>query len=333
MKTLKNLTLPFRILLAVITAYVLSWLMPRRGLYLDPQAGDDNTLNHYVNKWDDDIKMVFQQKTSRLEQTVTADYSVIGYAKSFDTLGQADMQPVETRNEDIRPLNLAAGRRWIDLSDFDWPDYIDSFDKLKVLEDPTNKYVQAGTAAANRRKDKTIIDAALGSARNTTGFGANIVTTMVALPDTQTILHGGTNISIAKLRAAKEILDTVEAGTEEGEERTFVYTANQLNVLLDDNKLTSHDWNNVKALVDGSVDYYLGFNWKRVQSLPKDAGGVRTNLIYVKSAVGLAVGEDVSTDVSQRKDKRGMPWQVYIKMSLGAVRGQDIGVVAIQCQE
>jgi hypothetical protein len=306
---------------------------PSRLYYLDPAAGDDNTVNHYVNKFDDDMKAVFQQKQSRLEGTVIVDSGIVGYSKSFDTLGQADMDPVETKNEDIKHKNLEAGRRWIDLADFDWSDYVDSFDKLKVLEDPTNKYVQAGLAAANRRKDKTIIDAALGSARQTTGYGSTIATSFVALPTAQKIVHGGTNISLTKIRSGIEILDTAEAGTEDGDERTFVHTANQLNVLLADATLTSADYNSVRALVDGKINYFLGLNWKRVQSLPKTAAGVRSNIIYVKSAMGLGIGSDVKTDVSQRKDKRGQPWQVYIMMSLGAVRGQDVGVIEIQCQE
>jgi hypothetical protein len=314
--------------------YVLFFLSGGFRLYQDPRPGDDNTLNHYVNKYDDDLKLTFQQKQSRLEGTVTADYGVVGHAKSFDTLGQADMEPVQTRNEDIHHQNLPAGRRWIDLTDFDWADYVDSFDKLKVLEDPTNKYVMAGNAAANRRKDKTIIDAALGSARETTGYGSSIVTSMVALPAAQKVLHGGTNITLAKIRTAKEILDTAEAGsTEEGGERTLVITANQLNVLLGDSQLTSSDYNSIKALVDGNVNHFLGFEWKRVQSLPKTAGGVRSCVAYAKEAMGLGVGETVKTDVSQRKDKRGHPWQVYLMMSIGAVRGIDAGVVEIQGQE
>lgn len=303
-------------------------------VYHDPAPGNDNSVNHYVNKFDDDMKLTFQQKQSRLEGTVLADYGIVGYAKSFDTIGQAEMEAVQTRNEDIHHLNVPAGRRWIDLTDFDWADYVDSFDKLKVLEDPTNKYVMAGTAAANRRKDKVIIDAALGSARETTGYGTGIVTTMAALPAAQKVLHAGTNVTLAKIRTAKEILDAAEAGSsEEGGERTLAITANQLNVLLGDSQLTSSDYNSVKALVDGNVNQFLGFIWKRVQSLPKTAGGVRSCIAYAKEAMGLGVGEATNTDVSQRKDKRGLPWQVYIKMSMGAVRGLDAGVVEIQGQE
>ena len=305
-----------------------------RRFYCDPCAGNENTLNHYVNKFDDDLKLLYQQKQSRLETRVTADYSVVGMSKSFDTLGQSEMNLVTGQNQDHQSANLAAGRRWIDLADYDWHDFVSTFDKLKVLEDPTNKYTQAALAAANRTKDRLIITSLFSSARETTGAGNSVVTSYVALPADQKVLHAGTNITLAKVRTGIEILNAAESGSpEEGGERTFVYTASQLTVMMDDVKITSADYNTLKALQNFQVDHFLGMKWVRIELLPKTAAGVRSCGIFSKDAVGLGIGEDVKTDISQRRDKRGLPWQVYAMLSGGAVRGQDKGVVEIQCQE
>jgi hypothetical protein len=330
-QTIRRAVLSFLLAVAWLKARLSPATLPLR--YRDPLTGNDNTLNHYVNKFDDDIQLVFQQKTSRLEGTVTADYDVVGMSKSFDTLGQSEMNLVTGSNQDHLSASTTAGRRWIDMADYDWQDFVNTFDKLKVLEDPTNKYVQAALGAANRTKDRLIISALGGNARDTTGAGNNVVTTYAALPSGQKILHAGTNITMAKVRAGIEIMNANEAGSpEEGGTRTFTYTASQLTILMADTTVSSSDYNTMSALQNFTVDQFMGMTWKRMELLPKTAL-IRSCYIYSKDAVGLGIGADVKTSVSQRMDKRGLPWQVYAMISGGAVRGQDKGVVEIQCQE
>ena len=333
---MKNITLAVRLFLAVAVAYLKGWLAPPAPrIYRDPCAGNENTINHYVNKFDDDLKLAFQQKESRLEGHVTVDASVVGQSKSFDTLGQSEMQLVTGQNQDHQSAGTPSTRRWIDLAEYDWHDFVSSFDKLKVLEDPTNKYVRLAVAAGNRAKDRIIINAIGGSARQTTGAGNSVVSSYVALPAAQKVLHGGTNITLAKITAGLEILLAAEVADPEddGGEITFAYTASQLTVLMNDTKITSADYNSLRALQDYKVNRFLGMTWKRVELLPKTAASVRSNYIFAKQAIGMGVGEDVRTDISQRRDKRGLPWQVYAWLSAGAVRGFDDGVVEIQCQE
>lgn len=324
--------------LKIFFAFLLSILRmfsapPTRSLYRDPCAGNENTINHYVNKFDDDLKLTYQQTQSRLEGRVTTDYSITGASKSFDTLGQSEMQLVTGQNQDHQSAGTQASRRWIDLADYDWHDFVDTFEKLKVLEDPTNKYVTLCTSAGNRTKDRLIINALGADARQTVGAGNAVVSSYVALPAAQKIVHGGANITMAKIRTALELLNGAEAGAiEEGGERTFVYTASQLTILMADVTLASADYNTLRALQNFQVDHFMGMKWIRTEQLPK-TGTTRSCYIFTKDAIGLGVGEDFKTDISQRKDKRGLPWQVYAWLSGGAVRGQDKGVVEIQCTE
>lgn len=334
MKTLSSISLCFRIFFAVIWAYAADMFRiatPFRKF--DPAACGDTVPNHYVNKYDDDLKLAVQQTKSRLEETVTADYGVVGASKSFDLLGSSESQPVTGRNQDRQSNNTAASRRWIDLGDYDWDDFIDGFDKLKVLLDPTNKYVALATAAHNRAKDRVIITAMFGNARETTVSGTAVTSTLVALPAAQKIVNNGSNITMAKLRSAIELLNASEAGSpEEGGERTFVFTSNQLTKLMADPTLTSADYNTLQALQDYKVDFFMGMKWKRIELLPK-TGNIRSCGIYTKDGMGLGVGMNITNDVSVNKAKRGFPITVYSMMSLGAVRGQDKCVVQIDCDE
>jgi hypothetical protein len=43
----------------------------------------------------------------------------------------------------------------------------------------------------------------------------------------------------------------------------------------------------------------------------------------------MGVWEDISTDVSQRKDKRSLPYQAYVKGTFGATRLEEKKVVQI----
>lgn len=306
--------------------------IPGAFIKFDPCAGNDPS-HLFVKKFDDDIKEACQQRQSRLEGTTVADYAVVGTSRSFDGIGTSEAQVVTGRNQDIQYNNTPVSRRWIDLTDYDWADFLDSFDKLKLLNDPTNKYTKAGINAMNRSKDRVIVTALFGNARSTTVAGATETSTLIALPAEQKILNGGTNISMAKLRLGLELMNAAEAGSpEEGGERFFLYTANQLTKLMADSTLTSSDYNTLKALQDYKVDMFMGMKWIRTELLPK-SGNIRSCAIYAKEGVGLGVGADTKTDVSQAKEKRGQPWRVYVMQSIGAVRGEDKCVVQIDCDE
>lgn len=304
-------------------------------VHRDPCPGNDTIPNHYVRKFDDDVKLVSQQKRSRLEGTVLVDYEVTGTSKSFDTIGTSEAQLVTGRFQDIQYNGPQNGRRWIDLSDYDWPDYVDSFDKLKILEDPTNKHVITGVSAMNRKRDGVIIAALFGNARETTVTGITEASSLIALPAAQKIANGGTNISMAKIRSGLELLDAAESGSpEEGGERFFVYTSNQLAKLMADATLTSSDYNTLKALQNYSMTdrMFMGMTWIRSELLPK-TGNIRSAAIYAKEGVALGVGLNTTTSIDKLVNKRGQPYQIYIKQSLGAVRGKDNCVVQIDCDE
>ena len=97
-------------------------------------------------------------------------------------------------------------------------------------------------------------------------------------------------------------------------------------------KITSADYATVKALVQGAIDTFMGFKFVRSQRLGTDGSGDRQVLAFTKSAIGLAVGKDMSTKISERADKN-YATQVFLSMTIGATRVEDEKVVEIACQE
>jgi len=300
-------------------------------ILFDPMARDDSTIpNHYVTKFDDDVRLVAGQKKSRLEESVTVHDGIVGASKSVDRYGQTEAQEIVDRHGDTKTIEVPHLRRYIDLRDYNHPTLLDKADSLKVLDNPTNKYVMGSVAAMNRKKDKVIIAALNGNARS-----VDAAAPLVALPASQIILNGGTNISMAKIRTAIEILNANEADSpeEDGAVRTFVYTAKMLTVLMADTTLTSADYNTLKALQDYSMTdrTFMGLLWKRVEFLPI-SGNIRSAFIFGKSYMAMGIGENIINKVSERPDKNHAI-QTYTEMSIGAVRVEDEGVVQIDCDE
>jgi hypothetical protein len=211
------------------------------------------------------------------------------------------------------------------MNDYDWADLIDNEDKVRMLISPQSEYAQAGAFAMGRAMDDAIITAATGTALGGVAGGTSIV-----LPSAQKVVHGSAGLSVAKLISAKEILDAAE--TDPDETKFVVCSAGQISDLLAITQITSADYNSVKALVQGQIDTFMGFKFIRTQRLGTDTNGHRQVLAFNQSALGLAVGSDISTKISERADKN-YATQVFLSMTIGATRVEDEKMVEIACTE
>lgn len=267
---------------------------------------------------------VAQQSVSRLERTVTVERNVVGTSHRFNRIGKKAAQRRTQRHGDTPINDTPHSSRFADLEDWEDGDMVDSQDKIRLLTDPTNEYVRAGMAAMNRSKDAVIISAATGSART----GASSTQAMTA---GQQIAAGATGMTKAKLIQAKKLFRINEADAEAGEELFINYTGEQLEDLLNQTEPTSADYNNVKALVDGAIKRWLGFEWVPTELLAK-ASTTRTCFAHAKTGIGLAIGQDIVGRIGEDPGK-GFNVRVYHKMSLGAVRIEEEKVVQVDCTE
>src|SRR5690606_4960423 len=94
--------------------------------------------------------------------------------------------------------------------DYDLPQLIDSFDKLRLLTDPSSSYVQNAVFAMGRAMDDEIIAALFGVAKT----GEQGATSTNFLPANQIAQNfgasGNVGLTVAKLRKAKELLMAAE---------------------------------------------------------------------------------------------------------------------------
>ena len=278
----------------------------------------------FVEQYKSNVFHLAQQKGSRLRDTVRSE-TVTGKAHFFERIGSTAAQKRTSRHSDTPRMDTPHSRRKVTMDDYDWADLIDNEDKVRMLISPTSDYALAGAYAMGRAIDDAIISAATG-----TSYGGVAGGTSVVLPAGQKIVHNSTNLTIAKVLAAKKLLDAAEVDPDEA--RFLICTADQISDFLNITEVKSSDYNTIKALAQGQIDTYLGFKFIRSERLGQDATPNRQVLAFTKSAIGLALGADITTKISERSDKN-YATQVFLSMTIGATRIEDEKMVEIACVE
>lgn len=282
---------------------------------------------HHVLKYADDVQMAYQQNASRLRDCVTVKSGLSGKSFSTNDVGVVEAQTKDSRHEQHQHQDPDHPVRWGNLVYYYNSIMMDRDDDARVLADPKNKYVMTGAASLGRKTDRVIITQGLGTA--ITGEDR---TGTQALPSAQIVTGSTSGLTIAKLRTAKRILDQAEVPDED---RYAAISAQGLEDLLSTTEVTSADYNTVRALVNGTLNTFLGFTFKRLELLPigSVAANVRQAMCWHKSAIEL--GETTASQYSRIALRRDMHdgWETYAAIDVGAVRKRDKGVVQINYLE
>lgn len=300
----------------------------------------------FVQEYSSNIYMLSQQKGSRLRPGVRSE-TMQSKAKAFDRIGQVSAVLKSGRHSNTPQLDTPHSRRWCYLADYEWSDLIDQQDKIRLLNSPESEYVMAAMWAMGRSMDDVIIEAFDGLA--TTGEDQSGT---ASLPDSQKLAavggSGFSNLNVETLIKIKEKFGANDV--DESIPLHIALTQSQISSLLNDDQVTSADYNTVKALVRGEIDSYMGFQFHRIQRLPTETGAVSANtttgvvgsgssvtgqrkiFAWAQDGMILGIGQDMVGRISERDDK-SYATQVYAMMSIGAVRMEEAKVVQTYCLE
>ncbi len=277
----------------------------------------------FVNQFSANVAMLSQQMGSLLRGAVDTE-SVTGEKSFFDQVGEAAAVARSSRHGDTPLVETPHSRRMVSLTTYEWADLIDDADKVRMLIDPTSSYARAAAAAIGRAMDDTIISALGGTAK--TGKEG---TTSTTFPSGQKIAHASGGLTIAKLVSAKKLLDA--QSVDPSIKRYIVVSPEQIEDLLNSTTVTSSDFNTVKALVQGDINTFVGFEFI-VSNRLSDDGTSRLCYAWAQDGVKLAVGKDVMARIDERSDK-SYSTQVYYCATFGATRMEEDKVVEIACNE
>lgn len=302
-----------------------------------------NLVNQYVLDFSTNLELLLQQKQSRFRGFVMEQSCVGENSSPVDQFGAVEMSEVTDRFAPMPRTDAIADRRWIQPTDWDLNQLIDSFDKLRLLTDPTSIYAQNASQSAGRKIDDVIIKNFFATAQtgkqggNTEPFGTNLTT--AGTPGQNVSVSqgaaGATGLTVAKLREAKKRLMQAEVDLQQDPVYIGV-TAQDHDNLLAEAQVVSTDFNNeggAPVLKEGLITRFLGINFihtERLQTGTDDAAGTSRMIpVYAKSGMVLGMWSDMQIDIAQRKDLRGLPWQVYTKITMGATRKELPKVVRI----
>ena len=275
----------------------------------------------YAKQYGALVSMLAQQEGSRLRNTVTIKSGVVGEETYMDQLEAFEMSARGSRLAATDPSLASYARRRIALEDFYAAKAIDKMDDIRTLGDPTSAIVKSGIAGAGRKIDDLIIAAARGTA-----YTGKVGGTSTVLPSSQKVAVGSTGFTLAKWLTALEILNGNDV--DPSDEKFLIIGSGELTDLLNTTEIKSADYNSVKALVQGQIDTYLGCKVIRSERLATNGSNTRYCLLYTKSGMGLAVGQDVQSRIDELPTNHYAK-QLYFSMSFGASRLEEDKVVEI----
>ncbi len=275
--------------------------------------------NSAIATFDAEVKHAYQG-SGKLRGTVRVRTGVVGSTRQFPKMGKGTATP-RVPQTDVTPMNVSHTNETATLEDWNAPEYTDVFDQAEVNFEERRELAQVIAGAIGRREDQLIIDALDAAA-----------TTLTVSNDV-----GGTDtdLNTAKVRRAKRLLDDQGVPTGQGD-RTAVISAFGLEALLGDDDANTVDKNMIKALFDGEIRHWVGFEFVTIETrgeggLAKDGSNDRTNFFYHRMAVGLAIGIDFRTEVNYIPHKTS--WLANGLFKAGAVAVDALGIVEVITRE
>lgn len=290
---------------------------------------------HFQTDFGDNWDHLVQQKDSRFAGKYDQK-PINGKERTISQLGSGKMRLITTRNGKTVPSDSTFAKRWVRLKAYDEVTYIDEFDEQSLgdLPAPESAHVQQHAMAANRTMDEVVIAALEG-----TSYIGEQGTTAVDVPASQKVAvdyvktgaAANSGLTLTKLLRAKYLLDVNEV---ESEGRYFVHSAQQLYDLLNDvDQVSNADYASVKALVEGTINRFAGFEFVMTELLTLTAAtDVRTCIAYQKMGVCLCVGKEKKVKIAIRDDLNETI-QVRTVIQLGASRTEEEKVVLVYTDE
>lgn len=290
-----------------------------------------NLPTHYVQQYSTNIQLLLQQKGSKLRGAVTSASYVGKQASPVDQIGKIEMQSVTGRFQPMGRVDAPTDRRWVLPSDFDLPQMIDSFDKLRLITDPESAYVQNALFAAGRKMDTIILNAFFGTAK--TGETGSTSTSFTANNEVD-VATGGANskLNVAKLKEVRKLMMANFVDLD-AETPYIVITAADHDSLLNEVQAIHADYNGGSPVLrDGKIMSFMGFNFIHCELAETVLAGTNevTLPVWVKSGVHLGIWNDIAGSVSKRNDLQGEPWQLYTTLTCGATRIEENKVYGIE---
>ena len=261
---------------------------------------------------------------AEVKQKYQAQRKLSGLVRERDAQGSntgKGTASIRTPQSDVVPINATYTQATATMVDYGAFEYSDIFNQSHVNFNDRSELVELVGNAIGRRMDQVVIDALDAATPATVANGIGGSTT---------------DLNVAKIREAAKKLN---ANNVPASDRVLLIHANSLNSLLGETQATSIDFSTSRALMDGSVNQYMGFTIVTLGDM--DEGGLtidgssdRLAYAFHKNAIGLGVSMNQQSRVDYVPEKTS--FLVSSMFSAGAVAVEDTtagGIVQITCRE
>jgi hypothetical protein len=262
----------------------------------------------FVKQFESEVHMAYQRMGSKLRNTVRYKGNVRGSSTTFQKVGKGTAG-TKSRHGNVPVMTIDHTPVECTLSDFYAADYVDKLDELKINHDERMVVTQSAAAAIGRKTDDLIVTA-LDSTSNT-------------ITESST-----TGLNQTKVNTVFEFFGNNDV-PDDGE-RYFVISPGSWTDLLGLNAFSSADFVGPDELPykGGMVaKRWMGFMWMTFSGLSV-ASNIRKNFAYHRSALGVAAGSEVQTEMNYVPEKAAH--LATSMMSQGAVLIDSNGVYEVQ---
>jgi hypothetical protein len=264
----------------------------------------------FVKQYEAEVFEAYQRQGSKLRNSVRTKAGVKGASTIFQKAGKGTATQ-KARHGVILPMNVEHSTVEVFLQDWYAGDWVDKLDEYKINHDERQVLSNAGAYALGRKTDELIM--------------AAIVQT------TNTVGDGTTGLSRNLMLEAFEKLGAADV-PDDGQRYGWVGW-HQWSELMTIEEFANADYVGADQLPwpGTQAKRWLGTTWMPHSGLPLSAAGVRSCLWYHRSAVGHAIGADVSVDITWHGDRAAH--FINHMMSQGAGLIDDTGVIVIQADD
>lgn len=294
---------------------------------------------HHVKMYTANIKAALEKQGGLLMNTVSTATYRGEKSQVVNFIGPVEFVERDTPYADTKLTELEHTSRWISGKEYDCAVLIDRLDTLKMIYDPTSPYVERFRQSAARKMDEIIMGRFFADAKAGKEGTDNVV-----FKAANTVLHGGTRLTVAKLRAMRKLIKKRHVDLRTVRPLIAV-TSEQVDDLLGEVAVTSADYNAIKPLVDGEVSQFMGFQFIPYEDNGNSVDGrgipttavagpatIRNLPVWVPDGMHFGVWDGLTITINNRPDKNNIK-QIHGTFTAGATRLEEDKVFQLQVVE
>ena len=305
----------------------------------------------FFNSYTTGYEHVLQERKPQY-QGLLREERIEGENEAYDFLGIIELDEKTTRFEDLPIEDMLHNRRWIAPKFFEKGIFVDKLDDIALHTYPTSDYIQALAKGEIRRQNITVTNSFFANVSGGKNPGddtfvftesayvtATRLTTggRVIVHDVQNDFTAGgvsSGLTIDKLILARQAL--VELENDPDDKFYIAISPKQGSDLLREAETQSLDTSQIRSLVNGTVNEYMGFRFvvtnRIVVGSTNDVDG-DTNVFKVPvwTKEGMLFAKHNSPIFNVDWLPRKQIWQVSARVGMAAIRMDEDKVLQIEC--